>query len=151
MLITSGDQDTFYYGTSRFITTIQLQRPPRSVFGGGGCSGIESTITEATSSLLYQIRMMNDDEYGAIGGMLDRGNRIIWIKPVPMPLCPPQIPHYLTGAWTRAAAVENRRLNAWTTVQPSIAGYRDSFTVFILQKEVCIVEAAPSLLSNLFF
>jgi hypothetical protein len=36
-------------------------------------------------------------EYGAVGGTrIDRGNWSTQIKPVPLPLCPPQIPHDLT-------------------------------------------------------
>jgi hypothetical protein len=34
-------------------------------------------------------------------------------KPVPVPLCPPQIPHGLTWARTRASAVRGRRLTTW--------------------------------------
>jgi hypothetical protein len=34
-------------------------------------------------------------------------------KPVPVPLCPPQIPHGLTRDRTRASAVGGRRLTAW--------------------------------------
>jgi hypothetical protein len=42
--------------------------------------------------------MLDDDECGAIGGMrLGRGNRSTRRKPAPVPLCPPQIPHALTG------------------------------------------------------
>jgi hypothetical protein len=38
-------------------------------------SGTESTITEATTGLLYQPRMMmDDDECGAVGGMSGKGN-----------------------------------------------------------------------------
>jgi hypothetical protein len=38
--------------------------------------------------------MIDDDEYGAVGGMrIGRGNRSTQRKPVPMPLFPPQIPH----------------------------------------------------------
>jgi hypothetical protein len=33
-------------------------------------------------------------------------------KPVPVPLCPPQIPHELTRDRTRASAVGGRRLTA---------------------------------------
>jgi hypothetical protein len=40
-----------------------------------GMSGTEPTITEATTGLLYQPRMMDDDECGAVGGMLNRQNR----------------------------------------------------------------------------
>jgi hypothetical protein len=34
-------------------------------------------------------------------------------KPVPVPLCPPQIPHGLTWERTRASAVRGRRLTTW--------------------------------------
>jgi hypothetical protein len=37
-----------------------------------------------------------DDECGAVGGMIGRGNRSTRRKPVPVLLCPPQIPHDLT-------------------------------------------------------
>jgi hypothetical protein len=49
--------------------------------------------------------MMDDDECGAVGGMTGRGNRSIRRKLAPGLLCPPQIPHDLTRARTRAAAV----------------------------------------------
>jgi hypothetical protein len=50
-------------------------------------SGAEFTITEATKWLLYQPRiMMNDDECGAIGGMLAREEGITRRKLVPEPL-----------------------------------------------------------------
>jgi hypothetical protein len=49
--------------------------------------------------LLYQPRMIDDDECGAVGGMrLGRRNRSTRRKPAPVPHCPPQIPHDLTWA-----------------------------------------------------
>jgi hypothetical protein len=39
-------------------------------------------------------------------------------KPVPVPLCPPQILHGLTHAWNHDSEVTGRRLTAWTTAQP---------------------------------
>jgi hypothetical protein len=39
-------------------------------------------------------------------------------KPVPVPLCPPQIPHGLTRDRTRASAVRGRRLTAWAMARP---------------------------------
>jgi hypothetical protein len=39
-------------------------------------------------------------------------------KPVPVPLCPPQIPHGLNRAQTRASAVRGRRLTTWTMARP---------------------------------
>jgi hypothetical protein len=57
--------------------------------------------------------MMDDgDECGLVGGMGGRGNRSTWSKPAPVPLCPPQVPHALTLARTRAVEVGSRRLAA---------------------------------------
>jgi hypothetical protein len=77
-----------------------------------GCSGTESAITEASTGLLYQPRMMDDPECGAVGGTLARGNRSTRRIPAPVPLCPPQIPHDLARAKTWAAEVGIRRLTA---------------------------------------
>jgi hypothetical protein len=41
-------------------------------------------------------------------------------KPVPVPLCPPQIPHRLTRDRTRASAVGCWRLTAWAMARPII-------------------------------
>jgi hypothetical protein len=61
------------------------------------------------TGLLYRVRMIDDDEYGAVGGMkIGRGNWSARRKPVPVLLFPPQIPHDLTGARTRAAVVGSR-------------------------------------------
>jgi hypothetical protein len=58
--------------------------------------------------------MIDDDECGAVGGLrIGRRNRSTRRKPAPVPLCPPQIPHDLTWARTRAAAMGSRRLTAW--------------------------------------
>jgi hypothetical protein len=71
-----------------------------------GLSGTESTITEATTGLLFQsLMMMDGDECGAMHGMLGMGNRSYRRKPGPVSLCLPQIPHDLTRARTRAAEV----------------------------------------------
>jgi hypothetical protein len=49
--------------------------------------------------------MIDDDDYGAVGGMrIGKGNRSARRKPAPAPLFPPQIPHDLTWDRTRAAA-----------------------------------------------
>jgi hypothetical protein len=39
-------------------------------------------------------------------------------KPVPVPLCPPQIPHGLTLVWTQASAVRGQRLTTWALARP---------------------------------
>jgi hypothetical protein len=69
----------------------------------------------ATTGLLYQPRMMDDDDCGAAGGMIGRWNRCTQRKPAPGPLYPPQIPRGLTWARTRASTVGSQRLTAWTT------------------------------------
>jgi hypothetical protein len=57
--------------------------------------------------------MIDYDECGAVGGIkIGRGNRNTQRNPAPVPLCPPQIPHYLTWALTRAAAVGGQLLTA---------------------------------------
>jgi hypothetical protein len=71
--------------------------------------------------LLYQPQMTDDnnDDCGVIGGMrINRRNRSTRRKPAPVPLCPPQIPHDLTRARTRAAAVGSLRLIAWAMARP---------------------------------
>jgi hypothetical protein len=54
------------------------------------CGG--TLCTAATTSLLYQPRMMGDG-----GKKIGRGNRSTRRKPAPAPLCPPQIPHDFLG------------------------------------------------------
>jgi hypothetical protein len=50
--------------------------------------------TAATTGLLYQPQMIDDGDYGAVGGMrIGRGNGKTRRKRAPAPLCPPQIPH----------------------------------------------------------
>jgi hypothetical protein len=51
---------------------------------------------------------------------IGRGNRSTRRKPAPMPLCAPQIPHDLTWARTRAAAVGSRRPTAWAMARPRV-------------------------------
>jgi hypothetical protein len=40
------------------------------------------------------------------------------VKPVPVPPCPPQIPHGLTCERTRASSVRIRQLTAWAMTRP---------------------------------
>jgi hypothetical protein len=60
---------------------------------------------------------MDDDECGAVGGMIGKGNRSTRRKPAPVPLYPPQIPHDLTRARTLAVAVGSQRLTALSTAR----------------------------------
>jgi hypothetical protein len=74
--------------------------------------------TSATNWPIYQPWMI-DDECGAADGMrIGRGSRSTRRTPAPMPLCPPQIPHDLTWARTRATVVGSRRLTAWAMARP---------------------------------
>jgi hypothetical protein len=67
----------------------------------------------ATVGLLYQPRVIDDDECGAVGGMkIGRGNQSTRRKPPPVPLCPPQIPHDLTWDRTQPTVVGSQRLTA---------------------------------------
>jgi hypothetical protein len=50
--------------------------------------------------------MIDDDECGAVGGMISKENRSIRRNPALVQLCPPQIPHDLT----QATAVGRQRL-----------------------------------------
>jgi hypothetical protein len=64
---------------------------------------------------------MIDYECRAVRGMIiGRGNRSTLRKSTPVPLSSPQIPHYLTWARTRAAAVGSGRLTAGVTVRPPV-------------------------------
>jgi hypothetical protein len=64
--------------------------------------------------------MIDNNECEAVGGMrIGRGNRSTRNKPAPMPLCPPQIPHDLTWARTRAAVVGCRQLTALAMARPA--------------------------------
>jgi hypothetical protein len=54
---------------------------------------------------------------------IGRGNRSTRRKPVPAPLCPPQIPLDHTGARTRAAEVGSLRLTACAMARPSAVCY----------------------------
>jgi hypothetical protein len=49
---------------------------------------------------------------------IDGKTEELWEKPVPVPLCPPQIPHGLTRAWTRASVVRGRRPTTWAMIGP---------------------------------
>jgi hypothetical protein len=69
--------------------------------------------TEAITGVLYQPQMIADGECDAISGMkISRGNRSTQRKHASVLLCPPQIPHELTRARTRSAAVGSQRLTA---------------------------------------
>jgi hypothetical protein len=93
--------------------------------------------------LSYQPQTIEDD-CEAIGGMrIGMGSRSTRRKPVPVPLCPPQIPHDLTRARTRASAVGSRRLTVWAIAWPEV--------INLVRIARCLkrVEFLASLLSSL--
>jgi hypothetical protein len=66
--------------------------------------------TSAQFVLLYQPWMMEDDEYGAVGVIIGREIQSTQIKPAPVALCPPQIPHGLTRAQTWVTMVGSQAI-----------------------------------------
>jgi hypothetical protein len=54
-------------------------------------------------------------------------------KPVPVPLCPPQIPHWLTRDRTRASAVGGRRLTAWAMARQCILYYLITYGMSVFE------------------
>jgi hypothetical protein len=60
--------------------------------------------------LFYQLWKKYADDCGAVSGMSGNGNGSTRRKTAPLPLCSPRIPHDLTWARTRAAAVRRRGL-----------------------------------------
>ena len=53
-------------------------------------------------------------------------------KPVPVPLCPPQIPHGPIRDQTRASAVRGRRLAAWAMAGPNVCFLRSNLVLVCL-------------------
>jgi hypothetical protein len=64
--------------------------------------------------------MMDDDECGTAGGMIANRNGKNSEKTAAVPLCPLQIPHDLTRARTRAAAVGSQRPTASLAARPKL-------------------------------
>jgi hypothetical protein len=110
----------FYFFTFYFLAFCS--------FLGWGETDKVHLVRRPVIGLLYQPRMIHDDECGAAGGMrIGRGNQSTRRKPDPMPLCPPQIPHDLTYSQTRVAALGSRGVTAWTMA-------RHTFYLLNLQK-----------------
>jgi hypothetical protein len=58
-----------------------------------------------------------DGEFGEM--MIGSGNQSTWRKPAPVPLCPPQTPHDLTGRKPGPAAIGSLQLTIWAVVWPA--------------------------------
>jgi hypothetical protein len=90
--------------------------------------------TESTCYVGHQLAYSTSPGCGAVGGMrIGRGKRNTRRKPAPMPLCPPQIPHYLTWARTRPAAAGSRLLTAWAMGRR----YKRKTLIIVLTPNVC--------------
>jgi hypothetical protein len=96
---------------------------------------------------MCQKRVIDDDDYGALGEMIVRGNWSTRRKPAPVPLCPPQIPHDLTWHRTRAAALGCQRLTAWAMARPFVLPHFLSYFYFI---DIFFLPPPPPYIS-LFF
>jgi hypothetical protein len=80
---------------------------------------LSSLDIAVTIGILFQPQMIDDGDCGAICGMkIGRRNQSTRRKPAPVPLRPPQIPHNLVRAGTRAAAVGSRPLTDWAMARP---------------------------------
>jgi hypothetical protein len=76
-------------------------------------------VRRSLFGLLYQPRMIHDDECGAIGGMIiGRGKPKYSEKPLRVPLYPPQISQALTWARIREAGDKPRDL--WYGLEPCV-------------------------------
>jgi hypothetical protein len=83
---------------------------------------LSSLGTSATVGLLYQPRMIDEDDYGAVGGMrIGWGNRSTRRKPASVPLCPPQIPHDLgSNPGRRGGKPATNRLSYGTALKETL-------------------------------
>jgi hypothetical protein len=81
------------------------------------------------------------------GGMILTGeNRRTWRKkPVPVPLCPAQIPRGLSRVRTRASAVRGRRLTTWAMARPQTASLNKLQTNNRRVWETCISSTVAKL------
>jgi hypothetical protein len=70
--------------------------------------------------------MKDDDECGAVGGIIGRENQRTLRKPTSVMVCPPYIPHDLTWARTRAAAV---RIRHGMALKPTYVSKRKEYLV----------------------
>jgi hypothetical protein len=93
-------------------------------------------VRRPLTGLLYQPRMIDDDNCGAVGGMRSgRGNRSTRRKLVQVPLRPPQIPHSLgSNPRCRSGKPVTNRLNYGTV---SYCSYYNGHAVPYLVEALC--------------
>jgi hypothetical protein len=69
---------------------------------------------------LYSVNDGIIDECEAVGGMrIGKEHQSAWRKSAPVPLCPPQISHYINWDQTWATTLGSRQLTTWAVVWPS--------------------------------
>jgi hypothetical protein len=76
--------------------------------------------------LMYQPPMMDIDEYGAIGGILGRGDLSFRRKSATVKLCSPQIPNYITRVRTRVTTNRLTHSAASTTTTTTTTTTNDN-------------------------
>jgi hypothetical protein len=79
-----------------------------------------------------------------------RKTEVLGEKPVPVSLCPPQIPHRLTRDRTRASAVRGRQLTAWAMARSkNILEYNSvNFRDFSFSQWRCCRYKPPGMLGR---
>jgi hypothetical protein len=79
-------------------------------------------VRQSLLSLVYQPRMVDADECGTVGGMIDGGNRSTRRKLVLVLLCPPQFQHNLPGWNPGRVGVKpaTNRLSYGTALPPNV-------------------------------
>jgi hypothetical protein len=103
-------------------------------------SSSKGPVADATNAPQpWRLIVQPYDEDGVFSAFTCNGSPVEWNwqgktevlgeKPVPVPLCPPQIPHGLKGDWTQASAVRGRRLTAWAMARPQIRVRSDIWNI----------------------
>jgi hypothetical protein len=119
-------------------STLNGYRPKILRYRGVGW-GCVHLVRRPLIGLLCQPRMIDDNDYGAFGGMtIGKGSRITRRKPAPVPLCPSQIPRDLT--WDRTV-VGSRRLTAWAMARPPAINLTHNTVTQLLSQRCILVES----------
>jgi hypothetical protein len=108
--------------------------------------GPRSRYYGRTAALRLRVQPCDEDEIWSVFFFIfpSNGARVEWSwqgetevlgeKPVPVPLCQPQIPMDWSRDQTRASAVRGRRLTAWAMARPSSDAYSELRSVRLAHK-----------------
>jgi len=77
-------------------------------------SSIHSCLFRYQMVWLYAVGDRRKAEPGALDEWWQKKIEVLREKPVPVPLCSPQIPHKLAWYWPWASEIKDRRITAWT-------------------------------------